>query len=205
VTVRLSGIILAGGRSSRMGRDKARVSLAGRPLIAHVADRLRQACDEVFVVSKDVSLAALGLRVVPDPQPRGGEPPYHPMRGLRAALQAASHELCFVCGCDMPFLNPSLIRWQSTQIDAADIVMPETTEAPQALHTVYWRSVASILDEMAIRGESLWRHMRALRARMVSEDECRIWDPALLSFFSVDTPADLARAEAIVARRVTSS
>jgi molybdopterin-guanine dinucleotide biosynthesis protein A len=188
-----------------MGRDKAWAPLGGIPMIQRVADRLSEACDEVFVVSKDTSLASLGLRVVPDPRPRDGEPTFHPMRGLREGLGAAAHELCFVCGCDMPFLNPVLIRWQAEQIDAADIVMPELQEAPQALHTIYRRGVTAILDEMAIRGESLWRHMRALRARIVTEAECRAFDPELLSFYSADTPADLARAEEILARgRVTS-
>jgi molybdopterin-guanine dinucleotide biosynthesis protein A len=169
------------------------VLLAGRPLVLHVVERLRGACDEILVVAKDRSLADLGLHVVVDT-----EPLVHPLIGLAAGLRAASSERCFVCGCDMPFVEADLVRWMASQADLADVVIPVLPDGPRALHAVYARGCHPVLEEMAVRGEMLWRFLRGLRARIVTEAECRSLDPDLRSFFVVETEADLRQAERLV-------
>jgi molybdopterin-guanine dinucleotide biosynthesis protein A len=186
----LTGIVLAGGRGRIHGVEKPLVLLDGRPLVCHVVERLRSACEEILVVAKDSALADLGPRIVVD-----AEPLIHPLIGLAAGLRAASNDRCFVCGCDMPLVAPDLARWMASQSDGADVVIPVLAEGPQALHAVYARGCHPVLEEMAVRGEMLWRFLRGLRARIVTEDECRSLDPDLRSFFVVDTESDLREAE----------
>ncbi|MDR5682804.1 MAG: molybdenum cofactor guanylyltransferase [Armatimonadota bacterium] len=189
----LTGIVLAGGPGRIGAVPKLRAVLAGRPLVCLVVERLRSACDEILVVAKDRALAELGLHVVVDP-----EPMTHPLIGLAAGLRAATAEWCFVCGCDMPFVNPGLVRWMASQAELADVVIPVLSDGPHALHAVYARGCHPVLEEMAVRGETLWRFLRGLRARIVTEAECRWLDPDLRSFFVVETESDLHEAQRLL-------
>jgi molybdopterin-guanine dinucleotide biosynthesis protein A len=100
----LSGVILAGGASRRMGRDKALLDVDGRPLIAVVAERLRSVVDELVIASGDnEAYAQYADRCVADIFPGVGT-----LGGLHAGLDAAAHDRVLVVGCDMPFLNPSM-------------------------------------------------------------------------------------------------
>jgi molybdopterin-guanine dinucleotide biosynthesis protein A len=103
----VSAIVLAGGQSRRMGRDKALIDYQGRPIIAHVVDTLRALSDDIAVVSNRSELySPFGARVVAD-----YEPPCGPLGGIAAGLQTAQHPLAVVVACDMPFLNVTLLRW----------------------------------------------------------------------------------------------
>jgi len=102
----LTGIVLAGGASQRMGRDKPFLELDGRSLIAIVIERMARVCAEVLVVAGDPRpYAGLGVPVVEDRFRGVGV-----LGGLHAGLEAAAHELTLAVGCDMPFLNPDLLR-----------------------------------------------------------------------------------------------
>jgi molybdopterin-guanine dinucleotide biosynthesis protein A len=103
----LTGLILAGGKSRRMGgRNKAFLELDGRPLIEIVIERMQSVCGEVVIVAGDPGpYAGLGVPVIEDRFRGVGV-----LGGMHAGLEAASHELALVVGCDMPFLNPGLLR-----------------------------------------------------------------------------------------------
>src|SRR5512135_1688419 len=104
---RVSAIILAGGQSRRMGRDKALIDYQDRPIIAHVINTLRALSDDIVVVSNRSDLyRSFGARVVPD-----YDPPCGPLGGIAVGLQAAEYPLAVVVACDMPFLNLTLVRW----------------------------------------------------------------------------------------------
>src|SRR5687768_11842733 len=97
----ISAAILAGGESRRMGSDKAMLDFAGRPLVERIADRLSAISEEVFVVGK----RRLEVDV---PTVLEASDPQTPLLGVLTALRAARHPLVFICGCDMPFVSPSL-------------------------------------------------------------------------------------------------
>ena len=102
----LTGLVLAGGASQRMGRDKAFLELGGRSLIEIVVERMASVCAEVLIVAGDARpYTALKVPVIEDRFPGVGV-----LGGLHAGLEAASHNLTLVVGCDMPFLNPDLLR-----------------------------------------------------------------------------------------------
>ena len=115
----LTGIVLAGGASRRMGRDKAFLDLGGRPLIARVIERLASVCAEVLVVAGDVEpYGELGVRLVEDRFRGVGV-----LGGLHAGLEAAAHELTLAVGCDMPFLRPDLLRAFARWADGFDVAI----------------------------------------------------------------------------------
>jgi molybdenum cofactor guanylyltransferase len=117
---RVSAVILAGGQSRRMGRDKAFIDFDGRPLIAHVIERVQALCSDVFIVANEVDLyKSFGLPVVSDAYPGKGS-----LGGIFSGLQTAREESALAVACDMPFLNDALLRFLISLIPQFDVVIP---------------------------------------------------------------------------------
>jgi molybdopterin-guanine dinucleotide biosynthesis protein A len=136
----VTGIILAGGGSSRLGRDKASEPVNGRPLLQWAADRLEQAAAEIVVVkAAGQRLPSIEtrkpLKVAEDILAGRG-----PLAGIHSGLQSASHDLSIAAGCDMPLLCVPLLRQLCHLADGYDVVMPTRGGQPQPLHAVYRRS-----------------------------------------------------------------
>jgi molybdopterin-guanine dinucleotide biosynthesis protein A len=190
--------ILAGGLSRRMGRPKAFIELAGRPIIERVIAVLRETFPEVFIVSAErEAFAPLGLRVVPDQHARAG-----PLGGAHAALAAAEREQVLIVGCDMPFLNAPLLRRIAERAAGRDAAVPRGPDGLHPLHAVYGKRalapIAAALDRGALKFVDV---LPALDVAEIAEDEMRALDPDLLSLFNVNRPEDLARAEELIRRR----
>ncbi|MBI4355129.1 MAG: molybdenum cofactor guanylyltransferase [Candidatus Omnitrophica bacterium] len=194
MTKGLTGIILAGGRSRRMGRDKAHLAWGAVTLLEQVIATLRPVVDELVVAVKDPeAFRHLNVRVVADLVP--GQ---HALGGLYTGLLAASHARCFVCGCDAPFLNPRVIRVLVEQADGWDLVMPRTPAGLQPLHAVYARSLISVVEEqLSSRQRDLQALVPKVRSRIIDHEQLRPFDPGGLSFFNINTPADYDQACAI--------
>jgi molybdopterin-guanine dinucleotide biosynthesis protein A len=103
VPVEVGGYILAGGKSSRMGADKALLQLAGKPLIQHAVTKVRRTCAEVHILGNNPALAAFAP-LVPDVHPNCG-----PIGGMEAALMHSSHDWNLFLAVDMPFLPTAYI------------------------------------------------------------------------------------------------
>src|ERR1017187_4735979 len=104
----ISGYVLAGGRSSRIGTDKALLQLAGKPLIAHAVAKLRRICTDVHILSPNPALAAYAP-LVPDLHPSCG-----PGGGMEAALAHSTHDWSLILAVDLPFLPTAVLyRWAS--------------------------------------------------------------------------------------------
>ncbi|MGH7873384.1 MAG: molybdenum cofactor guanylyltransferase [Candidatus Binatia bacterium] len=182
-----SAIILAGGKSSRMGRAKALLEFDGEPLVAHLVRGLKMLFDDIVVVaSPGQELPPLAATLARDEVAYQG-----PVGGIYYGLNAARGEVCFVTSCDVAFLNPPLISYLVAQIAEHDIVVPYWEERFQPLHAVYRRSVLPLLAGQLERGELrpiyLFDKVRTLK---VSADEIRRRDPEGLSFLNMNTPAD---------------
>lgn len=183
----VTGVVLAGGASRRMGRNKAFLELDGRPLIAHVLERLAQVCREVLIVANDVPLyAPFGVRVVPDVFPSVGV-----LGGLHAGLQAARHDLILAVGCDMPFLNPVLLRAFVAWAEGYDVAALREGERVETLHAAYRRTCLPAMEEAIRAGErriiSFFPHVRV---HYVAPEEAEALDPGLRSFWNVNTPRE---------------
>jgi molybdopterin-guanine dinucleotide biosynthesis protein A len=184
----VSAIVLAGGQSRRMGRDKALIDYQGRPIIAHVVDTLRALSDDIAVVSNQSDLyGSFGARSVPD-----YEPPCGPLGGIAVGLQAALHPLAVVVACDMPFLNVTLLRWLIDLAEGYDAVVPQTGDEFEPLHAVYRRECYSPIVRRIERSERrVISFFADVRLRPVPEPEWRVLDPAGRSLVNLNTPDDL--------------
>lgn len=179
------GVVLAGGRGSRLGGAKATAELAGRPLISYPLAALAEAGLEVVVVAKP-GTAREGLdavRLIVEP-----EEPVHPLAGIVAALRQTGRPLV-VLGCDFPFVPPALVR---ALADAPErLVVPAPGGEPQPLVARWTPALLPALEEALAREEALRRTVAALSPRLLDDAEiARFGDPARV-FFNVNTPADL--------------
>jgi len=191
----VTGLILAGGQSHRMGQDKAFLRWGDATLLQRVIDTLRPITDELIVAVNDPRrFHHLPVRVVEDIVPDA-----HALGGLYTGLGVASNSICFVCGCDAPFLNPTLIRWLIEQTAGWDLAIPRTHEGLQPLHAVYAKTALPVIEEqLRCRQRDLQGLVPRLRAKVIDTDAIRRLDPGGLSFFNVNTPQDYLVARHLV-------
>ena len=186
----VSAAIMAGGKSVRMGQDKAWIELDGEPLIARVAAVLAQVADEVIVVANDPKYESLGLRVVRDRWPAGGA-----LGGIATGVGAATHDTVLVAACDMPFTSAEVWRILLGHIGEADVVIPKIGGEYETLHALYSKAcvphMARSIAENRLRVISFFEAVRVLA---VEEPELRAVDPTLRAFTNVNTPEELAGA-----------
>jgi molybdopterin-guanine dinucleotide biosynthesis protein A len=183
----LTGLVLAGGTSRRMGRDKAFLELDGQPLIQIVAERMLDVCTEVLIVSGDVEpYAGLGVPAVQDRFTDVGV-----LGGLHAGLYAASHELTLAVGCDMPFLRPDLLRAFATWATGVDVALLRHGEHVEPLHAAYRRTCLPAMEAAIRTGERrIISFFPRVRVRYVTPEEVTPFDPQLISFRNVNTPQE---------------
>ena len=187
-----TAVILAGGQSRRMGRDKAFLSLRGRRLIDIVLDRMAGVCDELLVVAQDVQAGAyldLPAGLVEDEYRGIGV-----LGGLHAGLKAAMHEVCLVVGCDMPFLNTTLLQAFIEWSVGYDVVLMRDGHLVEPLHAVYRRTCLPAIEASIERGERrVVSFFPSVRVRYVDVAVVKAIDPTLRSFWNVNTPQDWER------------
>jgi molybdopterin-guanine dinucleotide biosynthesis protein A len=193
----MTGLILAGGKSKRMGQEKALLPLGNKTLIERVADALGCVCDPVIIVTNTPSnYSFLGLEMVADLIVGRGA-----LSGIHAGLFFSPTPRAFVIGCDMPLVNPTLVRLLVEQKAKWDVVVPRVGEFLEPLHAVYSKRCLPTMEQFLLSGGrrilDLYPKLKVLE---VSEAELRKVDPELLSFFNVNTPEDLSEVEALWSR-----
>jgi molybdenum cofactor guanylyltransferase len=196
-----SGVILAGGRSRRMGVDKGLIPLGNRPIAAHVAERLKATVDEViFVVgtgSQSDAYRGLGGRVVTDAYPSGT-----PIIGAYTGLAEARGAYAFLTAADQPLLDPRVVELLFAEAeghDAATPIWPNGWVEP--LHSVYGTYPAVEAARRLIEAKE--KRLRLLLDTLmdvmrVPIDEIRRLDPELRTLMDVDTVEDLDRVRALI-------
>jgi len=186
----ISAAVMAGGKSRRMGQDKAWIDVGGQPLIARVIEVLATVADEVIIVANEARYGALGVRVVPDRFPDGGA-----LGGIATGVGAAAHPTVLVAACDMPFLDAAVWRLLLGRTDVVDVVIPVVGGQLETMHALYTKaclpSMERALAEGRMRVISFFDQVRVLR---IGEETIRAVDPTLRSFTNVNTPEELAAA-----------
>ena len=184
----LGGVILAGGESRRMGRTKALLPFGNATLIETAVARLRAVCPEILIVTNTPDLyRSLGVRTVPDALPG-----HRSLAGIYTGVLHTGGP-AFVCGCDMPFLNPALIRHLGALAEGMDVVIPRHGGEYEPLHAVYTPACLEPLRRCAARGDRNTGFLGEVRTRVVEVEELRRFDPELRSFVNVNTPEEYAR------------
>jgi len=182
-----TAVILSGGESRRMGRDKAGIEIDGKTLLQHAVDVLSPLFSELMV-SVHAPRSDLGLPQVIDAFDGRG-----PMVGIASALAAIKTDWLFVAGCDMPYLSSELIRHMAGKRQGHDAVLAEIGGCVQPMPAFYAKDAC--LPAMQARIEqgrrSLMRLIPSLHTAILIEDDLRPFDSDLRSFSDFDTPEDL--------------
>jgi len=146
---RATAIVLAGGDSRRLGRDKSMLPVRSQPMIKYICDRLKPYFDEVVISAKESGrYDFLGLRVVGDELPGRG-----PLGGIVSALEASKSEVNFVIACDIPQFDIFVVRRMLRQVRHFDAVVPQSrTRRNEPVFAVYKKSVLPILKRALTAG-----------------------------------------------------
>jgi len=199
----IAGIVLCGGRSSRMGRSKAWLPFGKETLLQHIVRVLQEAVHPVIVVaspSQELPPLPGGAFVVYDQVENRG-----PLAGLAAGLAGlpAHAGAAYVSGCDVPLLTPAFVRCVVGLLDGFDAAAP-CTRCPveavsqqeallQPLAAVYRREVLPIaLGLLRSNNSSLAALLNTLNVRRITAAELEAVDPNLTSLWNVNTPEDYA-------------
>jgi len=177
-------IILAGGKSSRMGRNKALLPIGNLPMIQHLFERLRPLFDEVLISANDrTGYPALDATWVADAFRETGA-----LGGMHSSLKAMQSQEAFVIGCDMPQPNLDLVGHLLSLAPDAEAVVPRIDGRPEPTHAVYARTVVPAIEEQLLAGRyKITGFFDQVRVRFVDEAELGRFDPALDSFVDLDT------------------
>jgi molybdenum cofactor guanylyltransferase len=184
----MTGVILSGGKNSRMGGNKAFLAVEGERLIDRTVRLFRTVFKEVLIVtSSPLDYLDQDATIVTDIFPEKG-----PLGGIYTGLFYASNEHAFVAACDMPFLNLAFLEYMFRQAAKFDIVVPATPEGLQPLHAVYARRclpvIRGLIDRDRLKITGFYKGHRLLT---IPPEVTRTFDPEGRMFMNVNTPEDL--------------
>jgi molybdopterin-guanine dinucleotide biosynthesis protein A len=192
-----TAIVVAGGRSARLGTDKRWIDLDGEALI-HRSVRLMRTIFRDVVVSSNDPIPGLpsGVEVIPDETPGLG-----PISGIDACLRRTGADVVFAAACDAPFPSRALIGAMHPLVPTASAVVPQTARGLEPLFAFYGRDCLGAFRELLDGGDSqLIRVFDHVPTRRFTADELAGIPGAELSFLNINEPADLARARRVALR-----
>jgi len=185
----MTGILLAGGKNSRMGANKAFLEIDKERLIDKTLTIYQRLFSEIIIVTNDPlpHLEFQNAALVTDIYKGKG-----PLGGIYTGLFYAKNNYAFACPCDMPFLNESFIAYMISQSGNHDVVVPELPEGYQPLHAVYSRNCLPsikrllLMDKLKITG--FYRDMRVLA---IGEEQILPFNKDGRLFQNLNTPEDV--------------
>lgn len=197
----MTSIILAGGKSSRLGRNKALQVIEGKSLIQWVIDRLAILSTEIIIATAHGKAipcsSAVEIKTVADIYPGKG-----PLVGIYSGLIASSSSRAIVVGCDTPFLSVGLLEYMTQLCSTFDVVVPRIGKKVEPLCAVYSKNclvpMQGLLEQNELRISALFS---MVRVRYIEEAEINSFDPEHLSFFNINSHDDLERARKLAARK----
>jgi len=195
--VKITGVIQAGGKSTRMGgQPKALLELGGRRIIDRVVEVIRAVTDDTLIVTNTPELyASLGLPMVPDVFPDHGS-----LGGIYSGLKAAAGDAAFTVACDMPFLLPAVARLVTSRAGEADVVIPRVGTQLETLHACYGKSCLAPIEVRLAAGQfKIVGFFDDVRVLEIPETEVASFRAPELVFMNVNTPDELARARGLLA------
>ncbi len=190
----MTGIILSGGKNSRMGENKAFLKVKGERIIDRTIGIFRELFDEIVLVTNDpLAYLEFDLKIVTDIVKGKAA-----LGGIYTGLFHSSFDQAFACPCDMPFLNADFIRYIKGKAKGYDIVVPKKEEGLQPLHAIYSRrcmpAMKKNMDEGRLKIIDFYKKARVLE---IPPNIVSSFDPEGKIFFNVNSPEDLKYAEAL--------
>jgi FdhD protein len=186
----VSGVILAGGKSSRMGSNKALLPYRGGRFIEAIHRQLSEIFEEVLLVTNNPEqYDFLPCRKVADLFPGAGA-----LAGIHSGLYHSSSPAIFAVACDMPYLNNDLVRHIAGQAETGNVIIPEGPEGLEPLHAVYGKGCLDAIETCLIMGEkrivSFFSRANVIR---VAADQVACFDESFASFSNINTPEEYFR------------
>ena len=197
--IEVTGVLLAGGKSRRMGEDKRHLVVGEQTLLERGLAVLQSIfCEVLVVIAQDSPPLKVAARVVRDLVPDCGS-----LGGLYTGLTQATTPYIFVVACDMPFLNQTVITQFTSRRGTADIVMARLADRLHPVHALYGKRCVPALEEMIRARQFKIQEVVShsfLRVHYVTEADLLTIDPSGHSFYNVNTMADLEAARSLLAR-----
>jgi molybdopterin-guanine dinucleotide biosynthesis protein A len=188
--------IMAGGKSSRMGTDKSFVPLLGKPMIEHILERVSglDQDETILITNRPQDYDHLALPMFTDVFPGKGS-----LGGIYTAIRYSRSEYTFVIACDMPFVNPALMRYmialRGEREGPYDVIVPRVEGHPQGLHAIYGQAclepIRSQLDANRLKVIGFYDQVRV---RYLDPAEYARLDPDGLALHNINTPEELEAA-----------
>jgi molybdopterin-guanine dinucleotide biosynthesis protein A len=192
IATKITVVIMAGGKSSRMGQDKSFVLFAGRPMIEVIQERVTGLGDElILVTNKPEEYAFLGLPMVSDVYPDHGS-----LGGIYTAVYHASYPHTLVVACDMPWLNRPLLEYMLTLRQTADVIIPRWQQHPEPLHAIYNKAcLAPIEANLQAKRLKITGFFDKVQVHYVERAVIEKFDANGRSFANINTPDELQEAQ----------
>ncbi len=184
----ISGIILSGGKSLRMGQNKAFIQIKGQPIIHRIHSLFKKLFKEIVIVTNQKELFSdLNAKVYEDLIPNRGA-----LIGLYTGLFFSSYPYSFCVACDMPFLNEKVVRYLINQIKDEDVILPKTNDGFQPLHAIYSKNCQGAIKKILEEGKNkILDFYPFVKVKIIEEDQFKNLDPELKSFININTPEEL--------------
>lgn len=179
-------IILAGGKSSRIGQNKAFLKFANSTLIEHLIDKMQEITKEIVLVTNQPELYAdFQVKCITDEIKGKG-----PLGGLHAGLKSSKAWLNFVVACDMPFINPELISYMFEYTKGYDVVVPYVNNKLEPLHAIYSKQCIIPIEKCLVNDQrKLISFYAQVRVKYLTERYLSHFNLAQV-FYNINTPDD---------------
>lgn len=184
--MKISGVILAGGKSSRMGSDKGMCDYKGKKLVSYAIELLDPYCDELLISANSFQYDQFGYKVIQDSYTSKG-----PMSGIYEGLKMANNDMVLLLSCDMPHVNSQAVDLLLSQVNIQlDCFVPSVNSKMQPLFAVYNRCLLSVMEQNLLADKlKLMAFIESVSSKVVSFDTLVEKYPSL--FLNCNSPEDL--------------
>lgn len=199
--IEAAAIVLAGGKSTRMGTNKALIKVKEQRMLEAAVKSLSEEFPQVLISANDNSYEDFGVPVFSDIFKNSG-----PLGGIHAGLKYSGYYTNFFTACDMPFIDTRLALYMVEAAKGFDAVVPRIGDYYQPLFAVYTKNCLDAVEERMFAGrKKITSFYDLIKIRFIENDELmKFGDPDTM-FFNVNTPGDLQTAKAIVGRETNGS
>jgi molybdopterin-guanine dinucleotide biosynthesis protein A len=185
----ITGIILAGGKSARMGFDKGMAKLNGKPMVAWVIAALQGVCNHIIIISNTENYEQLGYPVYADLYKNAG-----PLGGIFTGLTHTSSEYNLVAACDMPFINTDIFNLLLKFASNHSIVVPSVNSRFEPLCAFYHKDTRHKMEELLL--QKIWKMQEVIREFTYKEIKVEDLLPDTHMFANINTPSELKQISA---------
>jgi len=184
----MTGIILSGGKSTRMGENKAFIKIEGVPIVSRIYTLFKELFQEVIIVTNQPELFKnFDSKIYSDLLPNKGA-----LGGLFTGLFFSNFQYSFCVACDMPFIKKSLVQYLINNIEGEDVIVPRAKDGLQPLHAVYSKNCLDPIKKIMEQGKyKIIDFYNLVSIKIVEEKDFTSLDPLRESFINVNTPEEL--------------